>query len=346
MRLFFTSIFLSIFCVNICAQSNFFDSWFQESKEELKSWRQEQNALFEEWAQQKRDEYNRWRQMRDGILPRDEMDDIGGFINQNFSSTTSTSGRVRNLPAAKLWVVIVGVADYRNQELNLKYTKDDAYRVYAFYKSPEGGSLPDSQIAFLIDWEATRNNILKAINNIYSQANYDDAIIFYFAGHGTKSAFLTHEFRDTGEEKITGQLLHSELNDIFQKSPARYKYLIADACHAGSFANVSSGNKNNVSSKSGFYQAFEETHGGFVMILSSMSSEYSFEEKDIMQGIFSHFLIRGLKGESDKNKDKIVTVDELFDFVEMNVKTFTRNAQNPVISGNYKDILPMAMLRE
>jgi hypothetical protein len=35
----------------------------------------------------------------------------------------------------------------------------------------------------------------------------------------------------------------------------------------------------------------------------------------LRQGVFSHFLIRGLKGEADTNSDKVVTVEELYDFV-------------------------------
>jgi hypothetical protein len=37
---------------------------------------------------------------------------------------------------------------------------------------------------------------------------------------------------------------------------------------------------------------------------------------------------------------------ELFDFVENGVKTCTKGMQNPVISGNYDDILPIAVVNE
>ena len=335
-----------------------------------------QDSSYEAWAKQKREEYDKWKKMREEIvshLPKnDAMDNASNFIDQGFEpnrpsttfptttpSTTPTTTAPTTTPTSspstpqipvqqatfKVWVVIVGVAKYQIPKYNLTYTKDDAYKMYAFYKSPEGGSLPDKQIALLLDEDATRPNVIKAIKNIYSQASKDDAIIFYFSGHGTEGAFVTYEFYGMLDENYTGLLLHDELNEIFQNSPANYKYLIADACHSGSLVDQYNANKD-VQTKGTFYQAFEKSQGGFVMILSSMGDEYSAESSGIRQGVFSHYLIRGLKGESDTNHDKVVSVIELFDFVQVGVKKYTKGSQNPVISGNYNELLPMAVVRE
>jgi uncharacterized caspase-like protein len=69
--------------------------------------------------------------------------------------------------------------------------------------------------------------------------------------------------------------------------------------------------------------------------MSSKSEETSLEAKGLRQGVFSYFLIRGLKGEGDVNYDGIVTVKELFDFVYVNVRQYTLNRQSPVIQGDY-----------
>ena len=42
-----------------------------------------------------------------------------------------------------IWSVIVGISKYEHMP-SLKYADDDAYRIYAFLKSPEGGALPDN----------------------------------------------------------------------------------------------------------------------------------------------------------------------------------------------------------
>jgi len=335
-----------------------------------------QESAYEAWAKQKREEYDKWKKMREEIishLPKnDAMDAVSSFIDQGFepakpttptapqpapqtatqpATSNATSNAITQAPPIpvqqatfKTWVVIVGIADYLDPENKLSYTKDDAYKIYAFYKSPEGGSLPDKQIALLIDEEATRSNVLKAVKNTYSQAGKDDAIVFYFSGHGVQGAFITHEFDGFLWDNYRGLFLHEEINEVFQNSPAKYKYLIADACHSGSLVEQYA--KKEVKAKSGFYQAFEKVEGGFVMILSSMSKEYSLETSGLRQGVFSHYLLRGLKGESDTNKDKVVSVVELFDFVETHVVSYSKGTQNPVISGNYSEMLPMAIVRE
>ncbi|MDR1896891.1 MAG: caspase family protein, partial [Prevotellaceae bacterium] len=245
-------------------------------------------------------------------------------------------------PDIKIWVVIVGVASYSGIN-SLNYTDDDAYKMYAFYKSPEGGSLPDTQIEVLIDEDATRKNIMTALDNIYSKATEKDVIIFYFSGHGSKEAFVTHEYdgeRDSNGD-YKGFLLHNELHNIFDKSPAKYKYIIADACHSGSSANKGPTGSGNAT----YYRAFEQAKGGFVMLLSSMGDEVSVETRGVRQGVFSHFLIRGLKGEADTNKDRMISVIELFEYVEPNVKRYTNNKQNPILFGDFNDVLPISVIK-
>jgi uncharacterized caspase-like protein len=70
------------------------------------------------------------------------------------------------------------------------------------------------------------------------------------------------------------------------------------------------------------------------------------ETAGIRQGIFSHFLIRGLKGEADANGDNVVSVVELFEYVETNVVQTTKHKQTPVLSGDYKSNPPISIVRK
>jgi len=56
-------------------------------------------------------------------------------------------------------------------------------------------------------------------------------------------------------------------------------------------------------------------------------------------------LIRGLKGEADADKDKIVSIEELFTFVKSKVKGYTAGAQTPVLTGKYDGRLPLGVVR-
>ena len=94
-----------------------------------------------------------------------------------------------------------------------------------------------------------------------------------------------------------------------------------------------------------FYQNLAQADPGTALIMSSKSDETSLEARGLRHGVFSHFLIRGLKGEADANENKIVTVNELFNFVYRNVREYTGNLQSPVLRGNYDPDMPVGVVR-
>jgi len=59
-----------------------------------------------------------------------------------------------------------------------------------------------------------------------------------------------------------------------------------------------------------FYEQLAQAEGGTALFLSSKSEEEetSLESSGLRQGVFSHFLIRGLKGEADADNDRLVTI--------------------------------------
>jgi hypothetical protein len=236
----------------------------------------------------------------------------------------------------KIWAVVVGVARYTHMPV-LKYTDDDAYQIYAFLKSPEGGALPDEQIRVLIDEDATRLNILNAVRETFLKADENDVVMFYFSGHGLQGAFLPVDF-----DGFNNKLKHNDLKAVFQDSRAKHKICLADACHSGSMIAMRSTVSDMVEK---YYAAFQRSAGGTALLLSSKSDEYSLEDMGLRQGVFSHFLIRGLKGEADQNNNKIVTISELYDFIHIKVRNYTANAQTPSITGEYDPHMPVAAVR-
>lgn len=237
----------------------------------------------------------------------------------------------------KVWSIVVGVAAYDHMPV-LRYTDDDAYRFYAFLKSPEGGALPDNQVRVLIDEEATRETVLATINEVFGMAGTNDLVLFYFSGHGLNGSFLPIDF-DGFNNKIT----HEEIAMAFGKCRAKYKLCLADACHSGSILAMRSGETDPVLTQ--YYQTLAKSVSGTALIMSSKAEETSLESSGLRQGVFSHFLIRGLKGEADKNKDKIVSIQELYDFIAENVRAYTGNRQSPVIKGTYDPRMPVSGVR-
>ena len=93
----------------------------------------------------------------------------------------------------KIYALIIGAARYSHMPA-LRYADDDAYRLYAFLKSPEGGALPDEQIRILIDEDATKRNILASAEEVFARADENDVIIMYYSGHGLNGHFVPVDF--------------------------------------------------------------------------------------------------------------------------------------------------------
>ncbi len=94
-----------------------------------------------------------------------------------------------------------------------------------------------------------------------------------------------------------------------------------------------------------FYKKLSSSGGGTAFLLSSKSEEFSLESQGLRQGIFSYYLIQGLKGEADQNKDRIVTLDELYTYVYREVRTYSGNLQTPVLAGDIDRSMPLASIR-
>ena len=246
----------------------------------------------------------------------------------------------------KVWAVVVGAARYNHLQ-TLRYTDDDAYHLYAFLKSVEGGALPDRQVKVLVDDDATKENIVKSINEVFRQADENDVVLFYFSGHGVPGAFLPVDY-----DGVNNRLEHYELRDALISSRAKHKLVIADACHSGSL-----GAKNNdglaLAAKNGgtqaalnaYYEGLANAKASTALFLSSRGEEISLEDGGLRSGVFSHYLIRGLKGEADENADRLVSIGELFGFVHREVRRYTGNVQTPTLTGVYDGAMPISVIR-
>lgn len=239
----------------------------------------------------------------------------------------------------KVWALLVGVARYSHMK-SLKYTDDDAYRMYAFLKSPEGGALPDNQMNVLIDEDATKDKIVAAMKDIFGKASENDMVLFYFSGHGLKGSFLPIDY-----DGNNNKLQHTEITSLLSECKAKFKVCIADACHSGSVEESMVTMKGSQSIIESYYEAFQNSAGGTALMMSSKAEETSIENNGLRQGIFSHFLIRGLKGGADQDNNNVITVTELFEYVKANVMYYTNNYQTPVMYGEYDDNMPLGVLR-
>ncbi len=235
-----------------------------------------------------------------------------------------------------IYAMIVGASRYDHFE-SLKYTDDDAYRIYAFLRSPEGGAVPDDHIRILIDESAIADNIYKSLDEITAMAGPEDMVLVYLAGHGVQGYYLP-----TDSDGYRNTVGYYSIKDRLSICQARQKLVIADACYSGSLLAAKTPMFESVDL---FYKKLSESGGGTAFLLSSKSEEYSLESQGLRQGIFSHYLVLGLKGKADKDGDRLVNLDELYNYVYTNVRSYSGNLQSPILAGDIDRGMPLASVR-
>ena len=158
---------------------------------------------------------------------------------------------------------------------------------------------------------------------------------------------------DTDEQRLA----FSDINDMLASCPARKKLVIADACHAGSYnyylASKSGGSslfkRPQQEASDAFFRELSKASAGTAFILSSSAEEDSLEVSTLHQSVFTHFILRGLRGEANTNGDEVISVKELFDYIYKNVTRYAHDlgkVQTPVLKGNFDPNMPVAMVRK
>lgn len=262
----------------------------------------------------------------------------GEWKNGAFIGTKNTEAK-KAVANAKVYAVIIGISHYTSLQ-SLKYTDDDAYRMYGFLKSPEGGAIPDNQISLLIDDNATRENVKKALETTFEKAGKEDMVMVYYSGHGLADAILPSNY-----DGYNNKIYYKEIYSIIEKSKAKQKLCIIDACHSGGMLGVKGVNDKMPTTAQIYYENLNGKEGGTAIVTSSKTEEISIESTGLRQGIFSYFWIKALKGMADNNHNKIVTISEAFNYVQFNVKKYTSNYQTPQLDGSFDAYLPLSVIR-
>lgn len=214
---------------------------------------------------------------------------------------------------SEIYVVSVGISDYKNIS-DLRLPEQDAKAVAKLYKTKT------KHVILITGRYATKERILQSLRDQFSRADEDDIIVFSFSGHGYQGGICPY---DMTNEKSSG-ITYQEIRNILKQSQAKSKMIFADACFSG---GIRSGNESNNSSYN--------DESNVLLFLSSRGGETSIESPFMVNGVFTNFLIRGLRGGADYNLDRKITAKELFDFVHQGVVEKSSDKQHPVMWGRF-----------
>jgi len=261
------------------------------------------------------------------------------------------AGNESLLPQTKLfkgfqvWAAIVGISEYKSTDIpSLRYADRDAEALYDFLVTPleQGGrGVAKSNIRKLINKEATKTNIQEAIFDFMKSALEEDIAIIYFAGHGAPDPtrpnvpYLLAYDSDLARPAATAVKMQEVQDAIRDYIKAKKIIVFADACHsAGVGTNVAMRGVANAGLINQFLEEIAKSGNSVLTFSASESNELSQESQSWGggHGVFTYYILEGLKGKADSDQDKIIRLGELVDYVNLNVRRDTKSLQHPTPS--------------
>ncbi len=232
-----------------------------------------------------------------------------------------------------LYAVVIGVSRYQDPSIpTLNLAATDATDFAEFVKGCEA-RFGKTRVTLLTDEMATRANVTKALREDLRNAREQDIVIIYLSGHGAPNPdpSLASEFYFITYDARPNNLYATavRMNDPSLLNPIKAKgmLLVADTCYSWGFVKELDARPKSMGGYLGTFEKFDRKYA----IASSDSGELSYEQPELYKNsIFTHFLLKGLKGEADANpRDGQITVKKLYDYVASATRQATQNKQNP-----------------
>jgi len=261
------------------------------------------------------------------------------------------------------WAVIIGVGRYQSTDIpSLRYTVPDAESFYQILVGP--GAFRKEHVLLITDKTEktpTLRNIKWALGTFLARsAKKDDTVLIFFAGHGAPEIDQRGVERDglakylipsdaDPDDLYSTALPMDEMQTIFGRVEAERMVVFLDACYSGAAGGRTfSAKKTRAANLDDQFLERLTRSKGRAIITASRPSEVSIELPELGHGIFTYYLVQGLKGAADLNKDGIITVQELYEYVEQQVSVKSRSVggnQHPVMKGEMEGALPLVKVR-
>ena len=239
--------------------------------------------------------------------------------------------------------LIIGIEKYK-QTPEATFANLDAQYFYEYAR--KGFGLSQSNIKLLVDENANLVESLGILNKWLPGKikSGETELIIFFAGHGLasndgKELYLLPQDGDPDLLRRTALSRTELFKEIISLNPKSVTIFL-DTCYSG----VSRDEKTLLASARPvrIVVGKQDTPDNFTIFSASQLDQISSGFKEVKQGIFSYYLMKGLEGKADANKDKNITNGELLAYMDQNVAQKAAELgrqQNPDLIGDPDKIL-------
>mgnify|MGYP000002595099 CR=1 FL=1 len=230
------------------------------------------------------------------------------------SSVQASTSRLRPQASPYQLALLIGNNSAGRRAKRLRYAENDALKMRNVLLqlggySPQNIWLLRGRSAAIV--RRTMKSIQLHIEKIRQRVGNSQQIVlfFYYSGHAQRGYLLLN----------SDSMPFHEIKQFLRRVKANLRLAILDACESG--ALIGKRNNNGVSTKGlkrrkrsfRFPQVrFVPTVEGEVIITATGANENAHEDSRLRGGIFTHYLLSGLRGAADRNQDRHITLQEVY----------------------------------
>lgn len=265
----------------------------------------------------------------------DGSDSEDGGTNETFGEEGVT-GVLGSKGIGEKYAIVIGIADYPGEDLDLKYTDDDADEVVWNLINVYGYN--EDNIVTLIDRvgeepvNATYENIENEVNNLKDVVDENDEVVFFFSGHG-------------GSGEIEGEThqsiwVHTGTNTV----------PLWDVVLKGWFSDISTTTRVVFGFDSCLSGGMNDLAGeGRIVVTASTETGTAYEFDNLENGQFTYYFFQeGMRGGladtyNHENRDEEVlgadvVIEEAYEYTKNNYSPRYKR-QGPAIFDGFKNDL-------
>jgi len=241
----------------------------------------------------------------------------------------------KDRPVTDKWALVIGVSNFKDPTINLRYAAKDATDFRNFLVNNE--KFKADHVKLLTDENADRENIIGMMGDKWlgRHVRKDDLVVVYVSSHGSRSQgdaggvnFLVAHDTNKNSLLATGIPMQWLTNIVKDQVHSDRVILILDVCHSGSAAQGSK-SLNRIAGM-GLEPKELKIGSGQMIICSSSADQVSWESKNYENSVFTRKLMEALQTSKERTTMR-EAYQQLKVLVETEVLRDRGDLQTPVM---------------
>ncbi|KAF0144371.1 MAG: ankyrin [Nitrospirae bacterium] len=263
---------------------------------------------------------------------------VASMLSPTLTSDVDELPAIKAKPNKNSYAIVIGIENYRQKLPKADYAVADAKTVTEYLTKVMG--YPEENVVTLMNDRASLTDFIKYFEKwLPNNVEKDSMVFVYYSGHGapntkTGDAYLVPYDGDPSFIEQTGYPL-KKLYELLNKLQAKEIIVALDSCFSGAGGKsvIAKGARPLVMNLEQDMKAFDK-----LTILSAASGDQTsstYDEKG--HGLFTYFMLKGIKNEDVTRQDGSIKMDDLFSYIKPQVERIARkqynNEQTPQLFG-------------